>query len=111
MLSDVRPSADAAAQAQLPLVGMHGFGMRDFGSERTGEGEAKFDRAREDFSNFEQLSTAPEKWVHRDTVAAKQRVGHMVEPGSRIMAEIQAEKWGKKVIGALHPQTQTYPSV
>ena len=59
MLSDVRPSADAAARAQLPLVGMHGFGMRDFGSERTEEGEAKFDRAREDFSNFEQLSTAP----------------------------------------------------
>ena len=55
MLSDVRPSADAALAAQLPLVGMHGFGMRDFGSE----GAAKFDRAGEDFSNFEQLSTAP----------------------------------------------------
>ena len=107
MLSDVRPSPDAATQAQLPLVGMHGFGMRDFGSE----GAAKFDRAREDFSNFEQLSTAPEKSVHRDTVAAKQRVGHMVEPGSRIMAEIKTGKWGKKVIGALYPQTQIYPSV
>ena len=28
----------------------------------------------------------------------------MVEPGSRIMAEIKTGKWGKKVIGALYPK-------
>ena len=49
-MSDVR-----CGSAQLPLVGMHGFGMRDFGSAG-----AKFDRerGRRDFSNFEQLSNA-----------------------------------------------------
>ena len=77
---------------------MHGSGMRDFGSAGAKFDRASGEREREDFSNFEQLSTTAPQNVGfgEGVVFTIMGVGHVVEWTSRIMAEIKKHESGAK---------------